>query len=408
MKDVVLAYLYPKNNRKDAQSFIEETSLLCEACGFHVIETITQERDRLDSKTGLYKGKLEELKSVLAYHDCKTVVFCNDLPISIGLRLREILEVEVIDRTSLILHIFSLRAKTKQAKLQVELARLQYSLPRQSEKEDVQTHERGGGFSNRGAGEMRSARIQKRYQNRITQLKKQLKAIEKESQTAENRRQKSSLGRVGIIGYTNAGKSSFMNAVLDLTGQKNKDVFEKDMLFATLDTYVRHIIYKGKEFLLYDTVGFVSNLPHELIEAFQSTLQSTMDADLLIHIIDASEENMQEKIEVTEETLRRIHADHIPTIKVYNKIDLVEGKEFENGISCKTKEGIEEVLDHILSTLYPEETIFQCHIPYDKIALVSEGKKTLSIHILEEDEKGMKMEVRGPMVRMIPFLPYRL
>ena len=407
-RDVILAYVYPRNERTQAQSLIEETILLCEACGFHVCEVITQEKDYLDSKTGFYKGKVEELKTLVEYHDVKTVVFCNELPISIGLRLSQILDVEVMDRNSLILHIFSMRAQTKQAKLQVELARLQYALPRQMEPEDIQSHERGGSFSNRGAGEMRSTRIKKRYQARITQLKKQLKAIEKENQSAETRRQKSALGRVGIIGYTNAGKSSFMNAVLEITGEKNKDVQEKDMLFATLDTYVRHITYQSKEFLLYDTVGFVSNLPHELIEAFQTTLQSTLDADLLIHVIDASSANMEEKIEVTENTLKQIKADHIPCIRVYNKMDIAHDFNHENGISCKTKEGIENILQQIIHTLYPEETTFLCHIPYDKMSLIAEGKKTLSMKTIEENETGIKMEIKGPMVRMIPFLPYRL
>lgn len=407
-KKVVLAYIYPKKNRSSAKHLLEETTLLCEACGFQVCDTLIQEKDRLDAKTGFYKGKLEELKAILAYQEASTVVFCNDLPIAIGMRLSQYLDCEIIDRTSLILHIFSLRAKTKQAKLQVELARLQYALPRQSEPEDIQTHERGGSFSNRGAGEMRSTRIKKRYQARIAQLKKELKIIAKENESAEHRRQKSALARVGIVGYTNAGKSSFMNAVLKQCKVAKKEVEAKDMLFATLDTYVRHISYQGTEFLLYDTVGFVSNLPHELIEAFQTTLKSAIDADLLVHIIDLSDEAYEEKTQVTEETLRQIHAGDIPCIRVYNKKDLVKDVVVENAISCKTGEGIQEILEQIIQRIYPSEETIQCLIPYDKIAMVMEGKKTIAMKNLEATTDGMKLELSGEKTRLIPFRKYQI
>ena len=218
-------------------------------------------------------------------------------------RISAVAGCNVIDRTALILDIFSSRARSRQAKLQTEMARLQYDLPRLLNSDNDRERERGGGVTNRGSGEMRSAIVARKYQKRIQDLKKELKKIESQRQMDERRRSKTLLRRVALVGYTNAGKSSFMNCLIQNTEASGNEVFEKDMLFATLDTSVRKIVYDKKTFFLYDTVGFVSDLPHTLVEAFKSTLDAARDADLLVEIVDVSDDDYETKMEVTENTL---------------------------------------------------------------------------------------------------------
>ncbi len=408
MRTAVLAAVILKDQKQKYESVIEECRQLCIACDTKPAATVTQLSRSVDPNTVFRSGKLQELAEAVRAVNADVVVFCNPLSFSAGNRIAEACGTAVIDRTALILDIFSMRARTAQAKIQVESARLQYALGRVYDADEEETHQRAGGYRNRGAGEMRSSVIRRKYQNRISSLKKQLREIQKQNRTAEIRRTKSALGRAALVGYTNSGKSSVMNALLKMADRNDSTVLEKDMLFATLDTSVRSLSFEGKSFLLYDTVGFVSDLPGELIDAFDSTLDAARDADLLIHVIDASDSGWQKKADDTTETLKRIGAGNIPVLRVFNKMDLTENREQFEGIciSALKGEGLENLLRRITEMLYPEEEVIQCLIPYDKISEVQPYRSTVRMTVREECENGIRMEVAGQAVRLIPFHKY--
>ncbi len=408
MRKVILAGVQLKSEKVEFDSVFQECKELCRACNMEVVGEIVQSSHSFDPRSAFRSGKVEELVTMCHELQAECVVFANQLTVAAGERLSRATGVEVLDRTALILDIFSSRARTRQARIQVETARLQYALPRIAFQDESQDHARGGSFHSRGSGEMRSAEIARKYRGRIKELKNQLKEIEKSGEVAERRRGKSTLGRVAFVGYTNAGKSSLMNATLQYTNRNSDHVFEKDMLFATLDTSVRNLKYKNQEFLLYDTVGFVSNLPQELIDAFHSTLAAARNADLLIHVIDASDPLWEKKAEITLSTLVQIGAQDVPVLRVYNKMDLVTDPKQFMGICTSTLEGtgIEELMNQIITHLYPREHSVTCLIPYDKMALVEEGRKTLHIEILEDNEFGQRILIQGEEVRMKPFKMY--
>ena len=395
MKRVILAGIELPAD-KDFSSLMEETEALCEACGYVVAGKITQKSRSMDPHTGFRKGKLDELRSMKEMLEADGIIFHNTLGAQMAKRIAAFCDAEVMDRIALILHIFSLRAKSRQAKLQVELASLQYRLPEVLDDKDTSGHERGGSAYNRGAGEIHVSLVQRKYKQRIQDLKKELKKIESQKFQDERHRTKSMLKKAALIGYTNAGKSSFMNAMLDQNISFGQTVYEEDMLFATLDTSVRMIEKNGKRFLLYDTVGFVSDLPHLLVEAFQSTLDAARDADLLIHVIDISDPNWQKKAMITEETLKQIHADHIPVYRLYNKIDKVkEPVEVSPCVSCLKKEGLDVVTDEILNLLYPMAETVTCLIPYDELYAIHPYRNVVTLQELERKEEGILMKVSG-------------
>ena len=409
MSEVILAGICLKQDVHEFDGLMAECRALCAACGRTVAAEITQQSESFDRKTAFRSGKLQELAALVKETNAEAIVFANDLSVAAGQRIEETCGVRVIDRTALILDIFSLRSRTRQAKLQVEMARLQYALPRLSDPGEEETHERGGSYRSRGSGEQRSAQIRITYRKRIRQLQKQLAELEKQNWMTENRRSKSELSRVALTGYTNAGKSSLLNAMLRENAREGLQVPEKDMLFATLDTSVRQVSSQGRQFLLYDTVGFVSRLPHTLIDAFHSTLDAARHADLLLHVIDASDPQWEEKAQVTEETLQEIGAGAIKRIRVFTKSDLGIHKDLPEGIrvSAKTMQGIPELMEQIADTLYPEEETLICHLPYSAMAFLEESRRTAQIEILEEGEQGLKVRVSGPKVRLIPFHAYR-
>lgn len=398
MKKAVLAGIRLSENEQEFNAAMEETAALCDACGIEVVSAITQSSRSIDKNTGFRSGKLNELCAAAKELDVDLIVFHNPLSIIIAQRIAAKAGINVIDRTALILDIFADRARSTQAKLQVEMARLQYDLPRVLNSEtDASGHERGGSAYNRGAGEMRSRLVARQYGKRISQLKKELEKIKKQKYQDERRRTRTMMRRAALFGYTNAGKSSLMNAMIDASSGQGKQVFEKDMLFATLDTSVRMIPWASKAFLLYDTVGFVSNLPHTLIDAFQATLDAARDADLLIHVIDCSDPEWQRKAEISEDTLKQIHADHIPVLRVFTKSDLCKNKEdFPLCVSALTKEGMKEFMDRVIDELYPEESAVRVLIPYDKMALADQYRAVLTIKEIDHTEEGMICDLKGP------------
>ena len=410
MRRAVLAGICLKKEKERFAVHMEECVSLCEACGIEVCAQVTQQSNSMDPRTAFRAGKLEELAAAVAATESEAIIFAQELPIAVMNRIQEACGVNVIDRTALILDIFSHRAKSRQAKLQVELARLEYAMPSAAAEEETEEHSRGGGFRNRGGGETRTAGIRRTYRKRITALKKELAEIEKDYQAAEHRRSKSELGRVALIGYTNAGKSSLMNAILACNQKEERQVFVKDMLFATLDSSVRNVSHRGMQFLLYDTVGFVSDLPHTLVEAFHSTLDSARNADLLIHVADLSDPFLEEKIQVTLDTLRTIQAEDIPMLTVFTKADQVkeDDRVHEPAVSSVTGEGIEALLDRITDRLYPREEKLICMVPYAKTALIHDLRRTVHIELLKETENGQLILAEGETARVLPLKQYEV
>ncbi len=411
MKKAVLAGISLRNAPKQFESVFAETKALCEACSLEVVGEISQQSRTMDQRTAFRQGKVQELAALVKAADADLVVFHNPLPIQVSERISSVCGVNVIDRTSLILDIFAQRARSRAATLQVEMARLQYDLPRiLHETADQSGHERGGSAYNRGAGEMRSDLVARQYAGRIASLKKELQKIEKQRYQDERRRTRTLMRRVALVGYTNAGKSSLMNAMISMSTSQGKKVTEEDMLFATLDTSVRMITYEQRKFLLYDTVGFVSDLPHTLIDAFKSTLDAARDADLLIHVIDASDPACEDKIQITEETLQEIGAGEIEVIRVYNKCDLVADGSRISGlkISCRTGDGMKGFMTALLRRLYPEEEKAMILLPYDRISMIDMYKTAVEMEILENREDGMVISLKGPSRYIAAFRYYRM
>ena len=410
MRTAVLAGVCLNSEKHRFAGRMEECRALCEAGGIEVKTEVVQNSRSLDPDTAFRAGKVQELAAAASMANADLIIFLQELPSGILSRLKEACGIPVIDRTALILEIFSGRARSAQAKLQVELAQLSYELPSYAVHTETEAHARGGSFRSRGAGETTTAAYRRSVRKRIAAIRRELSEKQKDYHAAEHRRQKSELARCALVGYTNAGKSSLMNAILSYNQTADRSVYADDMLFATLDSAVRNVKYGSRQFLLYDTVGFVSDLPHTLIEAFQSTLDSARDADLLIHVIDACDPLKEEKAMVTLDTLARIGASQIPVLPVYTKTDLpsadvpVEGL----GVSSLSGEGIDRLLEAIVNRLYPSEKTMVCRIPYAKIGLVHDLRRTLDIEITEETDQGLEVVVSGPAVRMKPLERYEV
>lgn len=364
------------NNRNNFEESMVELENLSLACDIHIVGRITQNARKVNSAYYIGNGKIEELIELISEKNAEIVIFNHELSGSQMRNIEEKVQCRVADRTALILDIFAQRAKTREAKLQVEVAWLQYELPRLvGSNENLGRQSGGVGTKNRGAGEKKIELDRRKIEERIAALNKELEILKGQRTTQRKERKESNIPNVALVGYTNAGKSSIMNAMMDQSQHKdNKKVFEKDMLFATLETSVRHIKVSGnKSFLLSDTVGFVSDLPHNLVKAFRSTLEEVCEADLLIHVVDISNPHYEAQIDVTKETLKQIGADHIPVIYAYNKIDLVdETLEHKEGIyiSAKKNRGIEKLINLICDEVFTDRIQCTMLIPYDDVKAV--------------------------------------
>ena len=414
------------NDGEDYLLSLEELDALAQACDMEVVGIAEQTLLEVHKAYYIGTGKVDEVKEMAMDCGADVIIFDNSLSPMQLRNLQERLEKPVLDRSTLILDIFAGRARSREAKLQVEVARLQYMLPRLVGLHAALSRQGGGtgSLSNKGAGEKKLELDRRVLERRLTQLRRELKEVGEERQTQRKRRAGSGMPRVALVGYTNAGKSTLLNAMLDLYGSdetdvEEKKVMEKDMLFATLDTTVRKIAPDNHHaFLLSDTVGFIHKLPHNLVEAFHSTLEEAKEASLLLQVVDYSDPHYKEQIAVTNQTLRELGADGIPMIYVYNKADLVSldkipgmaGAEpeqvtaalpqvTENSIYLSAKEriGMEELIGLIEKKLaggYLECTLL---IPYTDGRVVSYLNENGVVSRTEYLEEGVKMWVNCRM-----------
>ncbi|MES5894744.1 GTPase HflX [Bacillus cereus group sp. RP43] len=386
-------------NEADFAYSMEELANLTEACDVEVIGQVTQNLQRVNPSHYIGKGKIEEVAAYVKEADANMVIFNDELSPSQIRNLEEDLDCKVIDRTILILDIFAQRAKTKEAQLQVEVAHLQYMMPRLIGLRESLGRQSGGvGTKNKGVGEKKLELDRRKIEEQIAALNKELEALVAQRQTQRKQRKKNEIPVVSLVGYTNAGKSTIMNTMLEIfNGTAEKQVFEKDMLFATLETSVRNIdLPDNKSFLLTDTVGFVSKLPHHLVKAFRSTLEEVAEADLLIHVVDYSNPNYEQLIDITNETLKKIGVENIPTIYAYNKSDMVDVEipkvqEDRVYLSAKKHVGIEELVEMVRSHIYKEYTKCEMLIPYDQGQVVSYFNNHAHVLSTSYENEGTKM-----------------
>jgi len=382
---------------------LEELHNLAEALNVEVVGEVTQNLERAHPAHYVGKGKIDEIKAFFEEADANLVIFNDELSPSQIRNLEAALDCKVIDRTMLILDIFARRAKSREAQMQVELAQLQYMLPRLiglRASLGRQGGGTGGGFKNRGAGETKLELDRRKIEDQISKLRRDLETVKDQRDTQRKQRKKNEVPVVSIVGYTNAGKSTIMNQLLAKTGQlDDKHVFEKDMLFATLETSVRQIrLPDQKEFLLTDTVGFVSKLPTHLVKAFRSTLEEAREADLLLHVVDVSNDEHRYMIDVTNETLQAVGVENVPTVEIFNKSDRANLKyPHVNGdsiwISAKEGTGLDELLELIRSHIFADYKVCRMLIPYERGDLVSYFNETASVQTSEYEEDGTLLKV---------------
>ena len=301
-----------QQDEQQLKEYLDELAFLAETAGAITIKRFTQKTDHPDSKTYLGKGKLQEVTDYIKEHSIQIAIFDDELTPSQLKNIENVIGCKVLDRTSLILDIFAKRAQTAQARTQVELAQYKYLLPRLTR---MWTHleKQKGGIGMRGPGETEIETDRRVIRDKLSRLKDKLKEIDK--QNAVQRKRRSEIVRVALVGYTNVGKSTIMNLL------SKSEVFAENKLFATLDTTVRKIVWENIPFLLSDTVGFIRKLPHDLVESFKSTLDEVREADILVHVVDISHANFEEQIQVVNETLSELQAIDKPMLMLFNKVD---------------------------------------------------------------------------------------
>ena len=387
----------------DTRESLEELKELTKACDIPVLESVYQSRNKIDAAFYIGRGKVLEIAQLRQKLRANVVIFDDELSGSQVRNLEAAIGAKVIDRTTLILEIFARRAKSREAKIQVELAQLKYRMSRLQGLGTIMSRT-GGGIGTKGPGEKKLETDRRHIKEQIYDLNDELKKIKKIRETQREKRNKESIPKVSLVGYTNAGKSTLRNALCDVAAQKEvvgkEKVFEADMLFATLDVTLRKATLPNKrDFLVVDTVGFVSKLPHDLVNAFKATLEEVQYADLILHVIDATNSNYELQKSTTEKVLKELGADTKPTILVYNKIDRLEldiyPKNHDDIVYISAKKGInmdkliEIIQDNIMKNTYAVTLM----LPYERGDIFSRLKNKYNIENFEYVESGITLDV---------------
>ncbi|GGJ28694.1 GTPase HflX [Paenibacillus hunanensis] len=384
-----------KRNGTNTEGSIQELVSLAETAGVEVLEQMTQNRETPDTRWFIGKGKVEELRILLEALGANTVIFDQELSGAQVRNLEEHLDAKIIDRTQLILDIFAQRAKTREGILQVELAQYSYLLPRLSG-QGKNLSRLGGGIGTRGPGETKLETDRRHIRTRITDLKRQLEEVMRHRTLYRERRKKSGVVQVALVGYTNAGKSTLLKQLTDA------DVYIQNQLFATLDPTSRTLeLPGGKEIVLTDTVGFIQNLPHDLVAAFRATLEEVNEADLILHVVDASSERRDEQMAVVDEILQELGAGSKDQIVLYNKIDLCSPAQLEMipsdrhhlRVSAYTESDLEQIKQLIQEQLGGGQRIYR--IPADRGDLIAQLYSFSSVieQDYEENDAIFKVEL---------------
>ena len=400
----------------DVEYSLAELKNLAEAAGINTVFQISQKLAAPNTKTYVGKGKLSEIIVAIRAYDADMVIFNDELTPSQLRNVSEELKVTCIDRTYLILNIFEERAQTKEASLEIKLVKNLYLLPRIAFLREKESRIGGtsGSLSNRGAGETQAELDRRHIMAEINRLKKELENQKTRKEAQIEKRKRNEIPIVALVGYTNAGKSSTMNSILEYIGQTEKQVFEKDQLFATLSTYNRKIQYDKKEFILVDTVGFVSKLPHNLVNSFYQTLIEIQHADYIIHVVDSSSPYINQQIQVVMQVLASLKADHIPSLFLLNKWDQNPDTSLRVlgysslPFSNKTKLNLKELFEDILSHIGPSTIHTKLLIPYKNGKLSHILEETATINYKEYQTNGTYYDVELPIKEYHLFKEYDL
>lgn len=402
-QNVILIEVLEKN-RPNVSASMEELKKLTQTAGGKVVEVLIQKREKIDRKTLLGSGKVEELKEKVIAYEADLVIFNQPLSPRQGQYLSELLHIPVLDRIQLILDIFALRAKSKEGKLQVQLAQLNYLLPRLTGKGSSLSR-LGGGIGTRGPGETKLETDRRHIRKKMNQIKQEVQQMTKQRKEARKKRKQSKSYHIGLIGYTNAGKSSLLNWVTE------SNTYEKDQLFATLDPLTKKWPFpNGMEVTLTDTVGFIQELPTLLIEAFSSTLEESADMDLLLHVVDASSPFRLQQEKTVIQLLEELHLQHLPILTVYNKKDLLNRQDFVPTlfphcvISTKDTRDKVVLLQAIQEQMKKNMEAYELFVPVEKSYIMNSLKKSSFVVSEKYDESNQGYLLKG-YIKTLSFLP---
>ncbi len=392
---ILVGLIHKDQTEPQVQEYLDELAFLAETAGAISVKRFTQKLQHPDSRTFVGKGKLEEIKNYILGKNIRTVIFDDELSGAQINNIEKVLDAKVIDRSDLILDIFASRAKTAQAKAQVELAQYQYILPRLR---GMWKHlERlGGGIGTRGPGESEIETDRRIVRDKISLLRKRLAEIDRQSFT--QRKDRGEFIRVALVGYTNVGKSTIMNLL------SKRDVFAENKLFATLDTTTSKVVFDTTPFLLSDTVGFIRKLPHHLVESFKSTLDEVRESDILLHVVDISHPNYEEQIGVVNKILQELSAFEKPTLTIFNKMDLYEERTFDKWLEESTKKEILEDLKERWQRETNGNAVFISAIEKRNLAAGMQGIDVLRQTIL--DKVRAIYRIRYPYKTEFLYAPY--
>lgn len=388
MTEKALLVIIESKNSIEININTEEMKLLCESCDLEILDTISFKRNYIDTSFYVGSGQADMISNLAYELNCDVIVFSEELSPTQVRNLEKLTNKKIVDRTQIILDIFAKRAKSNEGKIQVELAQLEYLLPRLAGKGTEMSRIGGGsGVATRGPGETKLETDRRKIRTRISKLKKDLKEVEKNREISSQNRLFSQIPKVSIIGYTSAGKSTLLSTLT------NEDFYIDAKLFATLDSVTRKIKLNNYEIFISDTVGFLQKLPHNLIAAFKSTLEETKNADILIHLIDSTKENIDENIETVKEILHELNIEDKPIIYAFNKIDLISKEKLQSlyydynesvFISAKNKTGFNELFSFIEKIISNNQIKIKILLPYDKnIDLIYKYGQIITKNFLE-------------------------